>query len=266
MFSRIRPSADGTLGYVFDRDSNTKTALSQAIMNLLDGDLLVDSSINFNGAQAVMLNFPGDFNIDRVGIKPNATGTFDIYTSDNSTDGIDGDWVKVVDAAAYAAGAYAEYPIVSDNTNIRWIRCFHAAGNTAFYAFHVFGEYSTPKGEFWNAAGTEKLDTVKLPLETPTASNAVDFTANMQFKLKNPDVVEHTYVLEVVAVKYNGDALVTDNYLVKDGAGDPASSISVTVAAGAFSANVLHVVPNIAHEDNPGDGYHDFFLQGTVTA
>lgn len=267
---RILWSKDGAKSYRWNRASTYALTMSANESNILDsipnGLDTIDIDPNNNLTVGIIVNFPNLVQVKALGIKAGhaQSGNVTVYASNNSSDGFDGTWTTIASTQAYpAANTYATINMDTTNFNATWLKYVDGSGTNyqlsgrLYYAFHVFGTYINPLFEFWNTAHTVKLDTLTdvfaSALTLPNAYSASAYNKTASFCIKNTDLTaSHTYTLSVVAVKYNGDTLITNNFTL--------STNSVTVAAGQYSSDITLTV-NIASIDNPADGYHYYGIQ-----
>lgn len=267
MGKRIHWAFDGTLAWEGLSSTSTKTALSAATMNFLDGDTTQGSFLNLNSSHdRFIFNFPGSVQIDKVGIRSYDSGrNFSLEISNDSTDGFDGTWTEVLSLSGYTTGGVMQF-YSPTATSALWLRINVSGNSLRAYNIQLFGEYDSPRFEFWNTAGTAEL-TAEYPLAMANAPNLDDYAGTAQFKLKNTDSVQHDYSLTIKAVRYGGDTTISDNYtLSTDGGSTKLATVTISALAAGSLSGVIDVYGDVLKANNPADGYHYFVVDLTETA
>lgn len=276
MGKRIHWSFDGTQAYAVNTVSGvgTRHTLTAVQRNQLND--LPQAGYGYNigalsdpyGAQAnaLIFNFPSPVEIDKFGIFEVSPEIFTVEVSNNSTNGLDGAWTVVGSAVANAASAYSEHAVSIQSAS--WLRLTTTVGTWwgSCSCLLLFGEYTTPRYEFWEDDNSAEL-VDNYPLLMPIAPNHEDYHGVLGFKLKNTHSEAHNYSLIIKAVNYAGDATITNYFtLSKDGGQNKAASIAISnVAAGSFS-EVIEVYGDVPQANNPADGYHYFVIEVIETA
>lgn len=266
MAKRIHYYFDGTKVYRQHKDTGVKEEISTTNKQILDGDTY--SSSSYSGLYGsddyqLLMNFPDTIQISAIKFKASGTTAFDVWVSTDSTDGWNGTWTQVLDSNYTPAYAYQIFnPTV---LNAKWLRVYPP--NVGYiFCLHLFGEYQSPRFEFWNSAGSAELS-AEYPLAMANAPNLQDYAGNAQFKLKNTDSSTHSYSLSILAVKYGGDAVIADHYkLSTDGGTTKLGTVTVTALAAGALSGVIDVYGDVVKAHNPADGYHYFVIDVTETA
>lgn len=264
MANRLRWNTDGSLVYQYFSGTNTKTALTGANANLLNGDIYGTDYVNISSSKCVMINFPSSVSLSKVGIRHETGGTVTVKVSSNSTDGLDGTWTTVVNAQAFSSYTYGAYSF--SPTACTWVRVSFSAGNNCT-SVHLFGAYVTPRLRFYDLNGSIEL-TQELPLAFESGiSNASDSNVFAEFKIKNTSGGTRSYSLSVVPARYGGDSLVTDAVkLSTDSGSTKLTTVTVDNVANDAMTSVIRLYMNLAAASNPADGYHQFAVDVTETA
>lgn len=275
MSKKIHFSYDGTILWL-SRDTATTYLCNQTDMTELDSDPIWVSSGygaanggTYGSYKWLMFNFPSACTIDKFGINFQKSITVAADISNNSFDGLDGDWTSVLSPTGYTASpTTAEYSVTPLSATWFRIKLGSTSGtnNLDVYKAHLFGEYDTPRFEFWNDAGTYELS-LNYPMLMPTAPNFEIYSGVQSFRLKNTDVQPHTYTLSVTATKNGGDSIITNNWtLSQDGGITKAGGIALpTIPAGSFS-DVIQIYGDVSIAANPADGIHYFVVEALETA
>lgn len=269
MSNRLHWAFDGSKLYNYNSTLETKSAaVSQSDMDILDGDAAIASYVYDSDFCAYRLvNFPIPVNLTQIYFKHNYDITpFYIYTSTDSTDGLDGTWALSVNSS-YTANSYSSYSLAANN--VTWIRISASAYNARrTYCLHIFGEYATPRFEFWDSAAANEL-TGDYPLVLSDAPNTSDYHGTTNFRIKNTDGTNtHNYSLTIRKVKYTADDVIASYYtLSKDGGSTKNATITLSgVAGGSCCSETLSVWGDVTVAHNPADGYHYFVIDVTETA
>lgn len=270
--NRIHYSTDGASVWSWDYTYNTITAHTSTDKQILDGTPYTTNQLSTD-KPGIIIGFPKTIKIDGLSSTVSNGNTqmlFDAWVSTDSTTGLDGTWTQIVDSNVtfeqpYLYNAHA----ITSPINCNWLRVkisnYFQAGNIGWRSLHVFGEYQSPRFEFWNAAGdTELTDAYPLPL--PDAPNSSDYSQYFGFKLKNTntDSATHSYSLTVSTVKYGGDSVVSNYFKLSTNFGSTKlSTITVSSLTNGSLSTELRVYADVTGANNPGDGLHQFVVDVT---
>jgi hypothetical protein len=264
---RINWSNDGTLLYELDH-ANIKTAFIQNSKDILDGDLYKSDTIgklNATTTYSLLYNFPDTITINKIGFKISNPSSWEgeqwsLWASADSTDGVDGEWIEVYTFARPSTYTYIEHTV--DIQNVKWLKGPIVNSSQTWYNFSIFGEYTEPNFELYDANGTSKLNTENLFSETTTISNVVDYSDRKQFKIKNTTDTEHSYTVSIEPLKYGGDLIITNYFSLSSDNGTTKSQtvVTSTVAPGELCEEVIDIWIDLLAVDNTGDGWHYFSI------
>ena len=264
MGKRIHWAFDGTLAYWGHSTLSTRQAIATDARDILDGDLSKTSYVLPPSDHPwLLVNFPSPVAIDKIGLRRSGTSPVVVRVSNDSTDGFDGTWTPVLEGAGYdVVGVYQLFfPTVQAAS---WLRIEASRVNN--YNVHLFGEYVSPRFEYWNSSGTAEL-TDDYPLTMANAPNLDDYHGNTQFRLKNTDTSPHSYSLSVKSLRYGGDAIITNNYTLSvDGGSTKLATVAISNLAPGELSGVIDVFGDVIKANNPADGYHYFWVDVTETA
>lgn len=268
--NRIHWSTDGTLAYFWLSQLMSRTALSAADKQIIDSQPYQETNAGV-WADGIILGFPKNIKIEFIRVcHTGGTSNFakDVWVSTDSTNGLDGTWTQIVTNVSYTAYQYTELT-ASSVINCRWLRIKHhamPAENTYARSVHIFGEYQSPRFEFWDAAGSAEL-TAEYPLSLDDAENGSTYTDYVAFKLKNTDSASHDYSLSVVPLKYGGDSIVS-NYikLSTDSGSNKSTTVTISGLAAGNLSGEIRLYGDLTAVQNPGDGLHQFAVDCTETA
>jgi hypothetical protein len=266
MGQRINWALDGTLIYARSAANATSAAFSSAEMLSLDelqGAFTgVDIDAKVASGNGIVLNFPSPISVDKIGLYIDATETITIdYSLDATGPGSSTTWTSLVSGVSYSpANSYQEFSFAPVTT--QWLRVYSSSTINLMYSLLVFGEYTSPRFEFWSNDTTPVEFTANYPMLFPTIGNDADSgDLDLYFKLKNTHTSTHSYSLEVQAVKYNDateTTLITSNITVLP-------TTITNLASGALS-DPVRLRANFSAINNPADGYHYFKIVVTETA
>jgi hypothetical protein len=247
--------------YDLNTNTNTKTLLSAANYKIWDGDVAVTDTYQ-NTNSGVLFNFPSLFHISQLGLKVNGAVTGIIFSgSADSTDGIDGTWTQIMStnlpSAVYTLTAVTEM-------DLTWLKATNSYSPK--FCVHLFGQYVTPRFEFWASNGSAKLNTLNFPLSTPNAPNNAIFTADQAFKIKNLSGGARSYAVSIRPIRYNGDTLISNNYFLSLNGGTPATTVNITSLADGTLSQVIDVLATVSVANNLADGRHYFSVDVVETA
>lgn len=242
---RIHWAFDGTVASFWTYNYTIYGVLTSGNRYTLDADAshtdLVDCETD--DKWGVVLNFPDTILLDKFTVRgypgnPHQAQNLPILVdvSSNSTNGIDGTWSTV-----YAGTiSYTAENIVSITpVSCKWFRIrstdtYYGYTGMQLRQLNIFGEYQTPRFEFWDTTETTKF-TANYPLDMADAPNYADYNGSISFKLKNVDSSTHSYNLNLNSIKWNDsidkvkDATI-DNYFQITKAGLP-TDVSDTFTA-----------------------------------
>jgi hypothetical protein len=174
-------------------------------------------------------------------------------------------WTQILNQTYTTGYSYIEFSF-SPIADAKWVLIDGEGVN--IYTLQLFGEYPSPKFEFWNTGETAELNTLQIPLPMPNAPNSVDYHQYLNFKIKNTDSSAHTYSLGIYAIKTGGDTFITNYFTLakySDGYTKAGSITLASIAAGNFSEN-LRVYGDFVKNANPADGKHYFVINVTETS
>lgn len=268
---RINYANDGTKLYSYFPSAATKTIHLQDDINILDGDIYVTSNIDSNpstnGNYHLMWNFPSGIQIDKIGVKQcfNDSGGSPILTpvtglglwySNDSTDGIDGTWVEYESTFSATRATYTEWDV--NITSCKWLRGPLCTQNYNWYNIFIFGEYTDPSFEIYDAAGTIELNATDYPLGVTSISSLYDYSNRQQFKIKNKTAYTKNYSISITPIKYGGDAIITNNFSLSIDGGTTKSQtvILYNIAPNSLCNEIIDVWVDLLAENNTADGYH----------
>jgi hypothetical protein len=263
MSTRINWSKDGTQAYSYSIGSNTKSALSSAQSQILDGDIYKDAAVGIGDGMGceLMLNFPDTLSINKIGIKHNYNNsTVRLFVSSNSLDGIDGTWTEVINGTYTNSTVYQEFSC--DSTSCTWARIrISSGGYPGTYCAFVFGDYQAAAFEYWDSTAVAKLS-VDYPFTFVDAPNNFDYSHRTQFTIKNTDSSAHTYTINITPVRYQGDSFITNYFtLSKDGGTTKNTTITTASVAADTCSEVIDIWAIFTKAQNLADGFHYFSIQ-----
>lgn len=270
MSIRINWSKDGTK--LYRGYTTSKETLSQGSMDSLDAELGVGSSVSRNDNTPYWIwNFPAPVLIDYLeyfpaGDRGDIRAEVSSDTGSSITPGITGTWTTVMNAKAVSGGV-VNYWTMDTPTATQWFRLntVNSFRDHWFdtYAIHLFGAYTTPVFEFCETNGTVITDPTFL--DFANAYTNADFSEVKTFKIKNTDVVDHTYTVTLDQQQTADVPFITDRFKITS-ASSPTPGTSFTTplvsSGGGFSEDIV-LTATINEVDNPGSGL--FYPKVTVT-
>lgn len=271
MATRIRYSKDGTACYGFKTITGIKTALSNANMNILDGDNSSASTVYLWGAggECLVFNFPVPVNISHVKYKSNSNHS-NVYLEycNDTLDGILNTagtsaavWTQIGNITPYVFPNYTKIDASAFNVTTSWLRIREPGNEGNMFCAHVFGTYSSSPYKFVANDEVTELNTTEYPLSV-TLSNRVVNNTNNVFKIKNTSGVNKAYTLSVVPLHYEGDEVVNTHVKLSYNGGALASSVTTAVVNNntASLPITLNTAFPLAHA---ADGFHHFAIDVT---
>lgn len=279
MSIRINWSKDGTKAYTI-QTNNSISELNSTNKDLLDGDPAwtggeVGAGWGNEGTR-LAFNFPQPITIDKIQLMHTCDGgnTHVMDVSSNSTNGVDGSWVTV-ESGSIGSGLYVQTFNITTPTEARWFRIRVYGGSAGSYfrwqRWCMFGEYSNPYIEYWDATESALITDNYEVFDTATKES--DYTFFKSFKIKNvhPDLQTHSYSLLIDPLWYGGDSFITNYWSLSDkGAatvpGDKVTTLALTdIPYNGFSAEI-RVYGDFTIAQNPANGYHYWYVRTTETA
>jgi len=262
--NRLRWSVDDCTAYMWTTSSGVKSLMTAGNEEILDGDQYSGNTVDFTG-KGLMIHLPGTVAINTMKLKFNQSSTsIKIEVSTDSTDGLDGTWSTVINNGTYLTPNYTTFSM--NDALATWIRLSNTNGGS-IYCAHVFGTYTSPKIEVWRADKAAEY-TSEYPLAFPNIPDSANFSNYVDFKIYNKDGSAHSYTVTVGAVKYNGDAVITNYFkLSLDNGVTKATSVTarseanvaIPVPSNGYS-QTIRLYADILKQNNPADGYHFFTL------
>jgi hypothetical protein len=259
--TRIRWSKDGSQFFGSTTDTAPTKILDSTSPAFLDGNN--DFNV-YTWKYHALLQLATPVKVVRVGLRFASAPASNLIVrgSADSTDGYNGTWT---DLFTYSNSLAIDklYEFAVSGVVCKWIKLWQLPNQCALKTLHVFGEYQSPRFEFWDAAGTSELDN-DYPLAFENALKSADYSHIETFRIKNLDAAAHNYTVTVEPVRYQGEAFITDYARLSiDGGTTKVTSISIAgLAAGALSG-VISVCMDFAKTNNPADGPHYFAINVT---
>lgn len=267
--NRIHYAIDGTKLYgvsgamVRTEYSSRMSALEVSPINGTAGQ-----SINWAECQhSILLNFPSTIRISKIGLY--LTNAYNInmigYSSaDATTDMSTGNWFTTIPQVAITDDQYVEFSVSEMDAKWLGLTFRNTLGNLAegfgvFYIY-IFGEYQTPKFEFYAPSTPSELSG-NYPLTFPKAPNITDYAQVKQFRIKNLDSVPHTYTVSAALLRNSTDTILTSGLRLSldNGSNKYASVTTDTVQSGGIS-EVITACIDILAVNNNADGLHYFYI------
>jgi len=254
---RINWSKDNGVAYIYNSNSATRTYINTDNATKIDSDLSNATPLDIFNGEYIMINLPVAISLSAIKAKmtPSVSGQI-AQCSLDSTDGIDGTWIDLLDNQSYTGLEYKTY--TTTPTNCKWIRLGPV---DSLFAFHIFGEYQNPRFEVWSADGLSEL-TGDYPLGVQDIPNSYDYTDRARFKIKNLDIYAHSYSVTITPVRYGGDSVIADYCTVsKDNGATKTSTLTVSnVQPNSLSTETIDVWIDITSANNTADGYHYYSI------
>lgn len=251
MSQRINWTIDGTKFWQMNSGSGARTEYTGSANALsLDSDPYNATTGITGDGWSYVWSFPASIRIDKVYFR-GQTGakTLTLKTSNDSTNGYDNSWTTVA-TFAYPGSWTASNIVISNPQPALWFRIDQTHNTYNIFSIHFYGEYINPRFEFWHPTNNVEF-TDDYPLIMPTIPNYED-SGNLiqQFRIFNADTVAHSYSGYLEAVKYGGDAVMTDHITI--------SPNTISNLAGETASSIISVTANYPVAHNPADGYHYF--------
>jgi hypothetical protein len=246
-------------------------AINDPIKSELDSDPIWTGS-GGSGYQVqdpwFMFNFPAPVIVDRFGFAfygSTVSGPSpSVEISNNSTDGLDGDWTAVKAAESIPKSPTPIDVDITFPTAATWLRIktgFQAGGAMEWVRkILLYGEYDTPEFLIYDATGTNEITLDYQVLND--APNHSDYHDEVGFTIKNNDSIQHSYQIEVLPSRIGGDSIIANYFTLSDDLGvTKVNPLTITdLAAGGFTSE-LRVHVDVLKADNPADGTHFFYVK-----
>lgn len=250
MSKRIHWAFDGTVGYIWESTATTAGVLTSSEKNTLDATSSHSDFVNCHTGNrwGAILNFPDTIIIDKFTFRgfPDAGTNIDtiVEVSSTSTNGIDGTW-----ATAYTGTLITNTENIVSITPVSctWFRIritgTYESWGIDIRQLNIFGEYQTPRFEFWDTTETTKF-TANYPLDMADAPNYADYNGSISFKLKNVDSSAHSYNLNLNSVKWDDSIdkvkdITTDSYFQITKSGLPTDMSDTFTASNGTDADKI---------------------------
>lgn len=265
---RLQWSLDGTRFYIGNALDGVRNNVSATVQTKLDAEPWSASNVNPNDwapndsdFRFVIWNFPHPVTIEKVAHWSSTSMYRDIQvssdTGESALPGVTGNWQSIGNYTN-TASTYSESPILTP-ISTQWLRWYKTSHWHQYHAaMHLYGSYDLPLVTLYNDDQPVASEiTSSTYFDFGAARSNSDFNETKVFRIRNNDLVPHTYSATIDAQNYSDVLFVDDHFTLSvDGGNTKLSALSTDPVLPGENSIPITLHADIPIAENPGNGWY----------